>query len=134
MHTCASLRLLQAHSTGGEGPTGPTVAEPPVAQTKAETVAVDAASVQTSEQQEQEQDQASTPPTASDTLMQVDSSTPTAVVETPKKKKKSKKSKYKDLLASAMSCERTEAELNDAHMSKLQASTGGGQFSKLDKI
>lgn len=47
---------------------------------------------------------------------------------------KKRKTKYKDLMAQAMSCERTDEELTEAHKKKLDNSLGGGSFKKIDKI
>lgn len=59
----------------------------------------------------------------------------TGAVPVPKKvKRRVKKNRYKDILASAMASTKTEEEAKETHMSKLKASMGGGQFSKIDKI
>lgn len=47
---------------------------------------------------------------------------------------KKRKMKYKDLMTQAMSCERTDEELAEAHKKKLTNSLGGGAFKKIDKI
>jgi len=54
--------------------------------------------------------------------------------ETPKKKKKVKKNRYKDIIASRMTSSRTDEDVQREHKEKLEASMGGGQFSKVEKI
>ena len=53
---------------------------------------------------------------------------------TPISKKGKKKQKYKDLLKMAMTCERTDDEITNAHKRKIESSTGGGAFKKIEKI
>ena len=42
--------------------------------------------------------------------------------------------KYSDLLRSAMACERTQEEIEKSHIKKINQSTGGGHFTKIEKI
>ena len=48
--------------------------------------------------------------------------------------KKKKKISYKEMMKKAMTCERTDEEIDNAHKKKLESSVGGGQFKKIDKI
>ena len=45
-----------------------------------------------------------------------------------------RKMKYKDFMKEAMTCDRTDKELTEAHKKKLDNSLGGGSFKKIDKI
>ena len=50
------------------------------------------------------------------------------------KKNKKKKISYKEMMKQAMTCERTDEDIDNAHKKKLESSIGGGQFKKIDKI
>jgi protein required for attachment to host cells len=55
-------------------------------------------------------------------------------IENKPTKKRKRKTKYSELMKSAMTVERTEEELAKAHEKQLERSLGGGQFRKIDKI
>lgn len=55
----------------------------------------------------------------------------TVVVEAPKKKKKKKKASYKDMMKSLTASAERDA---DKEKEQLRKVTGGGTFSKIDKI
>ena len=56
------------------------------------------------------------------------------ISSTTKGLKKKKKLSYKEMMKQAMTCERTDEEIDNAHKKKLESSVGGGQFKKIDKI
>ena len=66
--------------------------------------------------------------------MTISVDTPVPLPTTTNTRGKKRKMKYKDLIAQAMSCERTDEELTEAHKKKLDNSLGGGSFKKIDKI
>ena len=47
---------------------------------------------------------------------------------------KKRKFSYKEMMKRAMTCERTDEDIDNAHKKKLESSVGGGQFKKIDKI
>lgn len=64
----------------------------------------------------------------------IDNSNNTHVSSDMKTLKKKKKLSYKEMMKQAMTCERTDEEIDNAHKKKLESSVGGGQFKKIDKI
>ena len=64
----------------------------------------------------------------------IDNSNNTHVSSDMKTLKKKKKLSYKEMMKQAMTCERTDEDIDNAHKKKLESSVGGGQFKKIDKI
>ena len=64
----------------------------------------------------------------------IDNSNNTRVSSDMKNLKKKKKLSYKEMMKQAMTCERTDEDIENDHKKKLEASIGGGQFKKIDKI
>jgi len=64
----------------------------------------------------------------------IDNSNNTHVSSDMKTLKKKKKLSYKEMMKQAMTCERTDEDIENAHKKKLESSVGGGQFKKIDKI
>ena len=59
---------------------------------------------------------------------------PAAVANAPAKKKKKKKTSYKNMMANMMKEKSRDMEKDSAKDAAIRKVTGGGEFSKIDKI